>query len=61
MKTLDRLLVASLMTGVWLLVAVILLKPTTSISHPDPEDCSGYGEIEELRVGGSVYVYSLSC
>ena len=65
MRMLDRFVLSALALGIWLLVAVLIFQPSKTIAHPDPEDCSGtgYGEIEDLSVGGSVYVYtiSLSC
>ena len=56
----DRFLLASLSLGVWVLIVIILFKPSTPpvFAH---DGCTGYGEIEELRVGGDVYIYRIDC
>ena len=44
------------------MAATMWLRPGSAVAHPDPEDCraTGYGEIEDLAVGGSVYVYQIN-
>ena len=63
MLTFDRIVLTMLALGIWALV----LTPQELGAHHQYDDghscdVSGhaYGEIEELSVGGSVYVYSVS-
>ena len=60
MENFDRVILTSLTVGVWCLIGVILFKPSEPavLAH---DSCTGWGEIEELAVGGDVYIYSLSC
>tara|TARA_Y100000022_G_scaffold4812_1_gene3892 strand:+ start:332 stop:565 length:234 start_codon:yes stop_codon:yes gene_type:complete len=60
MKNVDRALLIALVMGVWALV----LKPEAPTAHSgqhcDIDSANGYGEIEELMEGGSVYVYQIT-
>jgi hypothetical protein len=63
MRTVDRVVIASLALAVWTLVGVLVFQPTQLSAHPDPQDCyveitdgNGYGEMD----GSEVYVHSIS-
>ncbi|MGC6453641.1 MAG: hypothetical protein ACON31_07010 [Candidatus Puniceispirillaceae bacterium] len=60
MKKIDRALMIALVMGIWALV----LQPEAPTAHSgqycDIDSANGYGEIEDLVEGGSVYVYQIT-
>tara|TARA_B100002003_G_scaffold182157_1_gene170384 strand:+ start:114 stop:308 length:195 start_codon:yes stop_codon:yes gene_type:complete len=55
MAKIDRIILIVIVLGLW----ALLLKPSISTAHDDNDhDCSlrGYGEIENPRRGGDVYM-----
>ena len=65
MNTLDRILLAALVTGVWASIGVILLKQPAYALSIDASDIDGLeyfivNVVEICRVRGDVYVYGVA-